>query len=373
VAKDLELGHGRTFQRHLNCHRLLAKFKDGTDRSEVPIRRSAISNALYYAGLQTCGSPWACPHCSAKITERRCLEITEIVDRWLALGNTVVMVTLTNSHHAGHLLKGLMDGQAKALAWLQKHRDCREVYDRACVVGHLRSWEVTNGRLAFKNGWHPHFHILLFIDVAAACERYGCDGFSENFFAELLQGPLFGLWLKACDRAGLGAPSAERGCKVEPDRGGGSASYPAKMGLEGQRQEEDKPRWMFADELTRGQTKKAAKGKGETPFQLLDSVLETGDDEAARLWIEYRVATKGRSQVHFSRGLRDLLGLEPALSDEEVAAEVREDDSIWSYLTVAQWRRVLRARAQFELLRVGEVGGLDAVLTFLARLGRAHV
>jgi hypothetical protein len=222
--------------------------------------------------------------------------------------------------------------------------------------------------LAFGHGFHPHYHILLFIDVAAARTRYGCESFSTDFFAKLLQGPLSGLWLKACDRAGLGAPSAERGCKVEPDRGGGSAKYPAKMGLEGVRQDEDKPRWMFADEITRGQTKKAAKGKGETPFQFLDAVLETGDDEAAQLWIEYRVATKGRSQVHFSRGLRDLIGLEPALSDEELAAEVREEDPIWAYLSVRQWRRVLDARAQWELLRVGEVGGLDAVLALLARL-----
>jgi hypothetical protein len=68
-----------------------------------------------------------------------------------------------------------------------------------------------------------------------------------------------------------------------------------------------------------------------------------------------------------------LLALAPALSDEEVAAEVREEDPIWSFLTFLQWQRVLRARAQFELLRVGEVGGLDAVLTLLTRIGGAHV
>lgn len=373
VAKDLERRHGKTFQRHLNCHRLFAKCRDGSERSELPIRQFRHSQSLYYAGLQTCGSPWACPHCAAKITERRCDEIQQAVDLWLALGNTVCMLTLTNSHHAGEPLRPMMDGQAKALAWLLSHKAVKQALKSACVVGHIRAWEVTQGRLAFNNGWHPHFHILLFIDVAAARDRYGFQEFGTYFFAKLIQGPLSALWLKACDRAGLGTPSAERGCKVDPDRGGGSAKYPAKMGLEGVREDSEghrdsESRWMFSDEITRGQTKKAAKGKGETPFQLLDSVLETGDDEAAQLWIEYRVATKGRSQVSFSRGLRDLIGLDPALSDEEVASEVREDDPIWAYLSLHQWRQVLRARAQFELLRVGEEGGLDAVLAFLAGL-----
>lgn len=392
AAKDIEARHSQDFKRHLHCHRVPSKLKDGSDRDHVQVRRSQLSNALYYAGLQTCGSPWACPHCSAKITERRADEIRQGLDAWLSAGQTVVMITLTNSHHAGDLLLNLIKGQAKALTWFFSHKSVKRALKAAGVVGHVRAWEITHGRLAYGNGWHPHFHILLFVDRLALLARDGCTDLAPGFLSGLLA-PLPGLWRRACEQAGLGAPSAERGCKIEEDRGGGSsrspetaaqrtarlkklADYLAKMGFAPSDCPADfhpdlhRPprRWGFDDELARSATKKAAKGKGETPFQFLDAFLNSGDSQSADLWLEYRRATKGRAQVQFSRGLRDLLGLDPGLSDEEISAEVREDDPIWAYLTLWQWRLVLKAGAQFQLLRAGEKGGLNAVLELLTRL-----
>lgn len=373
-AKALEEPHVNRFRRHLGCHRRrqrLPKIRDlkKADRRNAPgvqVRRSKLSDALYYAGLQTCGSPWICPHCAAKITERRREEIQQAVDLWLAAGNTVALGSLTNSHHAGESLKSLMDRQAKALAFFFKDRRVRKALKKAHVIGHIRAWEVTHGRFAFNHGWHPHFHILFFFDVAAAskAEDAGCRvTFAQTYFADLLRGPLALPWLDACQKAGLGAPSAERGVRVDPDRGGGSAKYPAKMGLEEQK------RWHFSDELARGQTKKAADGKGETPFQLLDEALrDPANPQSGELWLEYATAVRGRAQVYFSRGLRQALGLGEAKSDAEVAAEVREDDPVWALLTPAQWRLILRNKAEFELLRTGETQGLDGVLRLLERL-----
>lgn len=363
------------YQRFLNCHRLRRKDpgKLQWGRELVDLRKSKISQALYYANLQTCGSPWACPLCASKITERRREELQAAVDAWLALGNEVALLSLTNSHHAGELLRDLMDGQARAWRMFGKDHRVRDMLSAAGVVGYVRAWEVTHGRLAYGHGWHPHFHVLLFIDLASARARFRMDPedqFAKDFFAKLLQGPLGRPWQEACERAGLGAPSAERGVRVDWDQGGGSAVYVAKMGLE----EPQARRWTFADEVTRGQTKKAADGKGETPFELLDSILEDPEDrQAGRLFIEYADATKGRSQVHWSRELRKRLDLGESQSDEEVASEVREDDPLWAHLSLDQWRLVVRAGAEWQVLRTGETEGLDGVLALLQRLEVNHV
>lgn len=371
-ANALERKEGKRFERQLNCHRLRRKAAAGKlDRGRVDLRRSQLSQALYYANLQTCGSPWACPLCAAKITERRREELQEAVDYWLELGNTVALLSLTNSHHAGERLVDLMNAQAKALAWFLKHREVRRLLKACGVVGHVRSWEVTHGRFAFGHGWHPHFHLLLLIDLELARKGFGLeDGgvFSWDFFAKALKGPLYGLWLRACERAGLGKPSYERGLDVVADRGGGSGVYLAKMGLE-----EEARRWTFADEVTRGQTKKASSGKGETPFELLDSMLEDPEDsQGGWLFIEYAGATKGRAQVAWSRGLRKRLELAEVKSDAEIAEEVREDDPIWAHLTLAQWRSVVKSGAEWQLLRTGETEGLDGVLRLLNRLQVDH-
>jgi len=80
VARKLFLGAKKSFERFLNCHRLRRRTPDGGEVSMVDLRRSKLSDALYYAGLQTCGSPWACPLCSAKISERRREEVQQAID-----------------------------------------------------------------------------------------------------------------------------------------------------------------------------------------------------------------------------------------------------------------------------------------------------
>ncbi len=52
----------------------------------------------FYTGLAVCGSVWSCPVCTAKIQERRRLEISKGMDKAYESGLKCVMVTLTFPH-----------------------------------------------------------------------------------------------------------------------------------------------------------------------------------------------------------------------------------------------------------------------------------
>jgi hypothetical protein len=237
----------------------------------------------YTEGLQTCGSIWACPVCSAKIRARRSLEVQLAAQRHVALGGTLAMLTLTVRHERRHDLAELVTGLRDAWKTAQQHRRWRPL--RSELVGTITALEVTQG----PNGWHPHLHLLLFL-------RPGADGLVD----ELVE------WLPAAWRGLVGsrldvAPDLAHGTHVLK-LGADSAKYVAKIG----------------DETTRADLKSDAK----SPFALLDGVGD-GDVQAVAQWLDFCRTMKGRRAIVWSRGLRDeLLPDVEELSDEEAAAQL---------------------------------------------------
>lgn len=363
VVLDFHLSAGKRIQ---HCMRTLQK-----GRRDVEIRRRLVSGesasavSLFYAGLQTCGSVWDCPMCSAKISERRRLELVAAIAAWQALGGQVFMLTLTHGHHAGDRLADLIAGEQTALAWFLSHRAIKRQLKMIGAVGHVRAWEVTHGRFAWGNGWHPHFHILVFVQCPCEGVTWAAGSFSQ------LEPVLFDLWRSACQRAGLSLPDARHGLSI--DEGETPGAYMAKMGLEDLQdasQDDLGESWGLSHEMTKGHIKRAAQGKGETPFELLDAILEDSTDwQAAELFKEFSAGFKGKSQLVWSRGLRALLGIGEDKTDEEVAAEVDPLSEVWARLTVDQWRLVLKAKAEAELLARGETSGWSGVAEFLNQLG----
>lgn len=356
VVCEFRLSAGKRIQ---HCMRSVQK-----GRQDIEIRRRLVSGeaaagvSLFYAGLQTCGSVWDCPMCSAKISERRRLELVAAIAAWQALGGQVFMLTLTHGHHAGDRLADLIAGEQKALAWFFWHRAVRRQLKMIGAVGHVRAWEVTHGRFAWGNGWHPHFHILVFVKCTYEGARW-----ADGTFAQL-EPDLFVLWKSACKRCGLALPDARHGLSI--DEGDTPGAYMAKMGLE----DDSGGSWGLSHELTKGHIKRAAQGKGETPFELLDALLEDPTDrQAAELFKEFSAGFKGKSQLVWSRGLRALLGVGDDKDDEEIAAEVDPLSEVWARLTVDQWRMVLKAKAEAELLVRGETSGWSGVADFLNQLG----
>jgi len=285
-----------------------------------------------YKGLQTCGSVWACPVCAAKISERRRLEMRSAIDRHIASGGGVYLLTLTNAHHFGDDLRELLAGQAKALLAFNGDRASRKVFADMDCIGQVRATEVTHGRLRrVNNGWHPHFHILLF---AAA----GVDlvEFQQRLAAR---------WISACGRSGLKLPSLEHGVKL--DDGKFAADYAAKWGLD--------------HEMTKGHIKKA--NDGETPFDLLRAYLGDCDKQAGALFVQFAEAFKGKQQLRWSPGLKKHFQI-GEITDEELANQQDDKAVLLGQITLEQWRHICKVEARTLVLELAEKGW-EAVERFL--------
>ena len=130
----------------------------------IEVKYNQKREQAHYSNVQRCGSVWTCPICSAQISEGRRQELKQGMEYWQGTGKAqesggmVYLLTLTNPHHHGDNLVQLLEGQKKALKYLWSDRKSKEMLKALDKVGHITATEVTHG----ANGWHPHYHILLF-------------------------------------------------------------------------------------------------------------------------------------------------------------------------------------------------------------------
>lgn len=316
-------------------------------RPNVDVLYSPAHQSASFGGLVTCASVWNCPICAAKITERRRVEIQAAIAAWEAQGGSVALLTLTHGHTLGDRLADLLKGQQKALTRFFGGRSGQRLMDALGRRGQIRAWEVTHGRgREINNGWHPHFHILLFLDQSHQSLEWAEDW-------------AFTVWVNACRLAGLPLPNRRHGVTLQD--GAQASSYVAKMG------HEQASTWGLDSELTKGHIKRAG-DKGETPFDLLRSCLACDDPQGRKLFFEYAQGFRGKRQLVWSRGLRELLDLDVVLSDAELAAVQEEDASVLAALSRADWRVVLKFDARGEVLELARHGDAELLLRFIARL-----
>ena len=318
------------------------------NHGQIGVNVSPVHKAAHYSGLVTCGSVWACPVCASRIQERRRPEVQKAIDWAKGQGYLVVMVTFTFPHKSWQSLGDLLARQADAFTRLRKGRPWDTMKADRGFKGLIRSLEVTHG----ANGWHPHTHELWFLKGSA----------------EGLQSLLAGLWVKACEKAGLIAVNDEKlvdafmqhGVDVKEDVDCGD--YLAKQ--------DDSRRWGFAEELSKA-TSKAGRAKGVHPHHFLVRKAP-GDRER---YIEYVQAMKGRRQLFWSNGLKAQVGVDD-VSDEVLADESQEAAEILGRMTTEDWGVVRGNDARAELLDIAEEGfvrgGIEeawrAVLLLLAAL-----
>lgn len=318
-------------------------------RRVVPLRQwvdvlySPKVKRAHYRGLRVCGSVWCCPVCAAKITERRRVELTQAV-----IGNSqfkTALVTLTLRHSQEDRLDVVLDALLSAYRFIKTGRQWQRFACDVGMVGSVRALEVTHG----ANGWHPHLHVLTF--------QTGSPGDLEGFFTER--------WLAALAREGQEALSGPGVDVRTADRD--VADYVAKYGKEPV--DTDRPfRWTMEHELTKAPVKQAGFG-GASPSQLLADYACHNDKEAGNRWREYALAFKGKRQLVWSRGLRDLLGLGQEQSDEEIAKQHEQVAFVLAQMTLNQWRVVLANDARGELLEIAGSGDVGRVWLFLGAIG----
>lgn len=300
-------------------------------------------------GVQSCGSVWACPVCSEKIQAERQGEVSEALRRWREdHDGSVTFLTLTMRHNAGHSLAALWAALSHAWArttssagrhWQDDKHDYR-------IEHYLRVVEVTHG----KNGWHVHVHcLLLHGNTLTDLELAG------------LQARLYGRWEKALGSRGF-QTSREHGIDLRRVGDGDAlGDYFTKTTYAG-----------AAYEVTGSASKKA--GKGRTPFQILAEIVspaQTSDtSENERLWREWEKVSKGRRQLVWSRGLRDLVGLNDELTDEEIVqADVGGD--VLEYL-YEEWYPSKLASKVVQLLEAAEADDTGEALAALLNGMRAR-
>lgn len=289
----------------------------------IEVRYNESREQAHYSNVQRCGSVWVCPICSAQISEGRRQELKQGMEYWQGhgtakeAGGMVYLLTLTNPHHHGDNLIQLLEGQKKALKYFWSDRKPKEMFKSLGKVGHITATEVTHG----VNGWHPHYHILLF--------------FKEPINSKSLRNFLATCWQNCCEKSGLKVPSLEHGCDLRD--GKYADKYVSKWGL--------------ADEVTKGHIKKGKEGSA-TPWDLLRQ-SEEGCDKSGRLFQVFAEAFKGKRQLSWSKGLKKLLKVDETTDDE--LAQVTDKDSVEVYILAMElWRLILRYKSRSEYLKAKE-------------------
>jgi hypothetical protein len=309
-----------------------------------------------FGGLQSCGSVWACTVCSAKVAARRQVELTDAMTEWERRGGGFVAATFTMRHRRGQSLKSLWD--ALSDAW-SKATGGRGWKDDQALWGFAMPRLVKTGRRAGEtvhdlripivkvvevttgpNGWHVHVHAVLFL------QRPVTDA-----TAEVIGDRMFNRWTLALVRNGFEAPTREHGVEAHAVSGEAAAEafgeYFTKGVYDGVA--------GAALETTRGDLK-GARGDNRTPFTVLRGIAGHADyaEGDAELWAEWERGSRGRRQMTWTPGLRELLALDVEQTDEEIAAEEHGGETLL-VIDPDDWHR-----------KVAPVRGMQALLLDLA-------
>jgi hypothetical protein len=283
---------------------------------------------VHYEGLQTCGSVWSCPCCSARISETRRDEMNQLLSWARAQGYRVMMLTLTARHGRDDDLEDLLDRMKDAKQRWARHRSYRMI--KPNMIGSVTATEVTSG----GHGWHPHFHVIVIMD-------------GDHDLT-----PLRDAWLASLRGAGLDGTGAGWDIRSADETG----RYVAK--------------WGAAEELTLSAKKKGRAGR--TPAQLLAASSDDGDRKAGYLWSEYAKVFHGRRQLVWSRGLKALAGV-GEIDDQDAAQDQQQDgqtETARANIPHRVWRDDVAARRadrRAELLdRAEEVGPDEAAAELVA-------
>lgn len=317
------------------------------NKQTVQLRRIKEAKKAYFSGLMICGSVWHCPVCAAKISEERRIELQRTMIDWTG---GAFMVTYTLSHSAGEPLKNVLNALIASGRKFKSGDAFQEIKDMYGWVGSVKSLEVTVG----DNGWHPHIHELVFTTNKLEIEAL-----------DTLENTLKKRWVKVVHSEGYSA-NYNNGLTLKDDNKW-LRDYVSKWGHEPTMTTKDyKKRWTLAHEITK-QVVKKARGEHRTPMQLLlDYTVD--DFQAGELWREYALAFKGKKQLTWSNGMREILGFGKELKDEELAEREDENFTVYAIFNLSQWRQILRSDMRGEILHKASYMSQDDFALWFASL-----
>lgn len=325
----------------------------------------------YFGGLSTCAKIHLCPVCAGRIRSGRADELQTYVEAWETAGHGVAMVTLTMRHFERHVLKDLV--KIQHAAWSRSFgakggKMWVRMKDQFGILGYARAWEVTRG----PNGWHPHFHVLLFLDTPWT-ERTAAE-FSIAAYTR---------WAAALEKEGGYRPSEKHGVRVDVP---GAAEAPLGEMSEGVRlarylikSGEGQASWALGAEMTRGDVKSGRKAGRRTPFEIVaDSADETRDERLRKqdvmIWREFEEGSHMvRALVYSSKIkdlLKDLIEVEE-ISDADLAAPDDPAASAVAVFPSETWYTHIAPKRgrRLELVHAAERNGQESVRRLIERWG----
>lgn len=326
--------------RHCICHQYRIPTSD-----TVEIRRNLDEKSAGYGGLMKCGNVWACPVCSRKISEQRRDELTRAVEAARGRGDRVVMLTLTHSHALDDQFVASRKQMVKAYSRLTSGRWWQEMIGYFAIYGRIRALEITH---SYKNGWHVHFHVLLFLT-------------GTDHDIDYMESNIKGRWTGILHRMG-GFASHERGATITENQAE-IATYITKHGQEVTEVEKTESPWTESHELAKAATKVAKDKDSRTPFALLaDS--KAGDKQAGALFVQYVLGMYRQQQLVWSNGLKDDLLNEEELTDQEIA-DMPEQEVV-AVVDIRTYRAIGRLGMRGVLLDWAAHGQDHKLQTFLS-------
>lgn len=335
ILREMTERNGKMTYVHQVRNCLRAKI---TKKKGVTLFYNVEREQANFGNLQRCYSVWNCPICSMTITEGRRSELKQGLSNWIDLGGHAYLVTFTNSHHKGDDLGQLLQGQKKAFVKFWQKRKVTEMLKRLGYKGRIVATEVTWGE---QNGWHPHYHMIFFFD-----HEINPQGL-QTFLA--LQ------WQEACIKAGLKAPDLIHGVDVR--NGTYAAKYVSKWGLE--------------EEVTKGHLKKGLNGS-LTPFDLLRGSCT--NNHYKTLFKQFADVFKGKQQLVWSKGLKELLGIKQ-VTDEELIEETEKTSIEIRELGDLIWQLILKYEKRAHVLYLVEQdyqNGTNTLYDFIDGLAQLH-
>ena len=306
-----------------------------------------------------CAKSRTCPICSAKISERKANEMRIAFNFARAEKLNISMLTLTAPHNSGDKIEDLTVKISDALKRFWRGSPARKFKELFGVIGNIRSFEVRYG----SNGWHPHFHIIIFSKRPLPLTSRSKSGKLSQVQSDLWDNILT-RWKRACLSSGLSCPN-EYGMDIQ--NGAFAGEYISKFGSDDEfltTSTGKKVTWDMADEMTKGNTKTGRKGS-KSPWDLLSDSIEAETKEERSenkiLFLFYARAMQGVNLIRWSKGLRKHFDLDADISDEEILKQEEDKADFLCHITPAEWEYVIKNKKRHVLLELAENGGSEAV------------
>ena len=259
-----------------------------------------------FRGTQHCNSKWVCPVCGAHYAYEQSQKALRIAKEVIAIDGTVLFVTMTIPHFVIDSLESEGEILRKVRKYLKSQRKWKDALRKHGYIGAVSANDTTMGT---RNGWHAHYHEVLFLKGALTD-----DDIKE------LNDILFAFWDKGLERYGW-YDATPKHTRLDPQRvrveraddAKKVAAYVAKnvggsvMGA------------INDVVFSAGNTKQAAE-KHYTPFQLAEMAFEFNNKWAEERFIEYAKTTKGWHRIHFTPGMFEALGIEETQEHVDVPA-----------------------------------------------------